>query len=769
MKFSKYLASINLLKKLDRWIRPPSSASESRSSPVRRIGVFHKRKIIKIGRVFDRRQQSKSREIRQSWKWLQRFVTGLAALIFALIPSVAYGNITMGMTPLPATILSTLTGSNVTISNLVTKQGTIGGVGKSIATFSGGLTGGAGSNIGIATGVALVTGDASFAPGANRYISRSSATTAGAVSDADLTLVESGTQKDTTSITIDVVPQGNFLSVKFVFASEEYNEFVCSIYNDAMGVFVSGLGTTGNQNIAKVGTGLLPLAVNQVNNGSDGSYTTSNPTSRTTGVCTKTNTAFFVNNISQSETAYSANTATNATTQSSFTNLEYDGFTIPIEAQIAVTPGQTYKVKIAVADIGDASWDSAVFVEKISSFNLDLGDAPDTYLTSVVNGSVLLPGAARHSTGASATLYLGATGPDPENITTPATTGSIANNDDIIGSDDEDALSGNDLFILSGITSYSIPTIPVHNGLASTAKLMGWIDFNKNGLFDGTELATANVPTNATTASLSWSGFTAPTAGTSYARFRITTDPNLIATPSPAGLAIDGEVEDYRVKFDTRANLGAKVLLVKRITGIKPVGSSTWFRTANPNEPAATATRLDTVVHNPLDTANNDTNSKWPAATYLVGAYNAGKIKPGDELEYTIYYLNAQGADATSLKICDPIRGKQTYTTGSMQLLPGGSSISLPLTDVVDPNIDRANSYGAAALPTVVTAPIDCNTGSIGASLLTARDNGGVAVQITGTSASGIQPTLTAIPGATANGVPNTSYGWFRFTTKVDP
>jgi hypothetical protein len=733
---------------------------------VRRIGVFRKRKLIKIGRVFDRRQQSKSREIRQSWKWLQRFVTGLAALIFALIPSVAYGNITMGMTPLPATILSTLTGSNVTISNLVTKQGTIGGIGKSIATFSGGLTGGAGSNIGIDTGVTLVTGDASFAPGPNTYINRSS-TTVGSVTDADLTLVEAGAQFDTTSMTVDVVPQGNFLSIKYVFASEEYNEFVCTIYNDVMGVFVSGSGTTGNQNIAKVGASsasLVPLAINQVNNGSSGSFATS-----TSAPCTKTNTTFFVTNINQAETSVTPNTLATIATKTAYTNTEFDGFTIPLESQIAVTPGQTYKVKIAIADISDASWDSAVFIKNISSFNLDLGDAPDTYLTSVVNGSVSLPGAARHSTGASATLYLGATGPDPENTTTPATIGSIANNDDIIGSDDEDAFSGNDLFILAGITSYSIPTIPVHNGLASTAKLMGWIDFNKNGLFDGTELATANVPTNATTASLSWSGFTAPTAGTSYARFRITTDPNLIAAPSPAGLAIDGEVEDYRVKFDTRANLGAKVLLVKRITGIKPVGSSTWFRTVNPNEPAATATPLNTVVHNPLDTTNNDTNSKWPAATYLVGAYNAGKIKPGDELEYTIYYLNAQGADATSLKICDPIRGKQTYTTGSMQLLPGGSSISIPLTDVVDPNIDRANSYGAAALPTVVTAPIDCNTGSIGASLLTARDNGGVAIQITGTSAGGIQPTLTAIPGATANGVPNTSYGWFRFTTKVDP
>lgn len=197
----------------------------------------------------------------------------------------------------------------------------------------------------------------------------------------------------------------------------------------------------------------------------------------------------------------------------------------------------------------------------------------------------------------------------------------------------------------------------------------------------------------------------------------------------------------------------AKAILVKRITAIKAAGTSTWMRTANPND----STPLNTVVHN---TPNDADTINWPSPAYLVGAVNAGKIKPGDELEYTIYYLNSQGSSISSLKICDPIRGSQTYTPGSMQLLPGNAATPIALTDAAD-GADRASFYTAG------NTPADCNAG--GATILTgARDNGGVAIQLMGTRATN-QPDLAAIPVATAPNTPTNSYGWFRFTTKVDP
>jgi GEVED domain len=736
MNFFKYLAVINFVKKIDRWLRPPSSShNESPPSIPMRIGIFRRRKIIKIGGAFDRQQQAKAREMRQGWKWLQRIIAGVAALVFALIPTVASAIVIAA--PSTANVLATLAGVNVTLSNLVVRQGTAN---NSIATFSGGITG---TNIGIDTGVALVTGNVATASGAS-----SGNVTSGIAStvadDPEIVLVTGSSvtppasnidnqEFDVTAISFDVIPQGNFLSVKYLFASEEYNEYVCSKFNDAMGVFVKPSGGSYT-NIAKVGSS--DLAINQVNIGAAGSSG-----SATFPGCNTLNSAYFVNNPSG-------------------TNFEYDGFTKLLESLYAVTPGNSYTVKIAVADIGDNGYDSAVFVKDISSFNLDFGDAPNTYVTAPTVGGIGLTEPARHSTGKD--LYLGAIAPDAENSLTVPTLNGLANSDDstLAGSiDDEDAL-GDDVFIISGSTSYKIKDIAVHNGLTSAANLTGWIDFNNNGTFDATEASTVIVPAGSSTpVTLNWAAITTPVAGTtSYARFRITTDAGIGAT----GLATNGEVEDYRVKFDTRANIGAKVILVKRITGIKTVGGN-WTYTSNPRD----NTPLGTVVPNPAEPANiNYLNPKWPNSTYVKGAANAGKIFPGDELEYTIYYLNTQGAAANSLKICDPIRGKQTYTPGSMQLSAGGAT-AIGLTDAVDTatGADRANTYGVAALPAVVTAPTDCNATNTTA---TGADRGGVAIQLTGTGATK-QLDLSAIPGATAAATPTASYGWFRFTTKVDP
>ena len=55
--------------------------------------------------------------------------------------------------------------------------------------------------------------------------------------------------------------------------------------------------------------------------------------------------------------------------------IAYDGYTRAFTAQSEVVPGQTYHIKLAVADAGDAILDTAVFLEG-GSFDLgiDLGD-----------------------------------------------------------------------------------------------------------------------------------------------------------------------------------------------------------------------------------------------------------------------------------------------------------------------------------------------------------------------------------------------------------
>jgi uncharacterized repeat protein (TIGR01451 family) len=184
----------------------------------------------------------------------------------------------------------------------------------------------------------------------------------------------------------------------------------------------------------------------------------------------------------------------------------------------------------------------------------------------------------------------------------------------------------------------------------------------------------------------------------------------------------------------------AKFVLVKRVTKVNGA-------TTNPND----GTNLTSVI---ADTFNNVGN--WPV-NYLVGNINAGLVKPGDTIEYTIYFLNNQGADATNVKICDPIRGAQTYVTNSMQLQLGNASTPTPLTDNAD-TIDRANIYAAGS------APADCNAG---AATATGIDRGGIAIGITGAATTN-QPALAGIPGATGVGTPTAAYGLFRFTTQVN-
>ncbi len=195
---SKQIPGLNFIKKIDRWLRKPSSTGDFQSTPLASpTGVLHNRKFIRLRRVFDRDRQSKSREIRYRWKWLQRLLAGTAALFFALMPTVASANI--AIVTGTGTILSALTGSNVTLSNLVTSQGTPN---NSIATFTGGLTGGT-PNIGIDSGVTLVSGNAATAIGPNN----STGLTSGVNSisnDAQLVTLTASNAYDTTSITFDV-------------------------------------------------------------------------------------------------------------------------------------------------------------------------------------------------------------------------------------------------------------------------------------------------------------------------------------------------------------------------------------------------------------------------------------------------------------------------------------------------------------------------------------------------------------------------------------
>ena len=84
-------------------------------------------------------------------------------------------------------------------------------------------------------------------------------------------------------LTFDFVPQGNEISFKYVFASDEYPGFVNSNFNDAFGFFVTGplasdgvtpITVQGYNSIANYNIAIIPdtdpeqpVTINTVNSG----------------------------------------------------------------------------------------------------------------------------------------------------------------------------------------------------------------------------------------------------------------------------------------------------------------------------------------------------------------------------------------------------------------------------------------------------------------------------------------------------------------------
>lgn len=161
--------------------------------------------------------------------------------------------------------------------------------------------------------------------------------------DIDLDTLSSGPNAqrsfDACVVELDVFVATDELSFEYVFGSEEYPEYVQSI-NDIFAFFVSGPGIVGNpiftnnaKNIALIPGTNLPVEIASVNN--------------------LLNWEFYRNNELSS-------------------TLQYDGLTSDkfgikksLTARTAVTPCNTYHLKLAVADRSDYVFDSGVFVSEI--------------------------------------------------------------------------------------------------------------------------------------------------------------------------------------------------------------------------------------------------------------------------------------------------------------------------------------------------------------------------------------------------------------------
>ena len=226
-------------------------------------------------------------------------------------------------------LANTIVGSGIQITNAQLQCG--GGNSGTFITSS--------SNLGISSGIILSTGSVYNAIGPNDDPGQSAnGTNCPFSSDPQLTAIVGNANYDGCILQFDILPACSTLNINYVFASEEYPEYVNSQYNDVFGFFITGPNPAGgnysNYNIARLPNG-TQVAINNINNGTSNS-----------GPCM--NCSYYVNNGDG--------------TTSGGATIQFDGFTTPLTAVANVVPCTSYHLKLAIADAGDCDWDSGVFL-----------------------------------------------------------------------------------------------------------------------------------------------------------------------------------------------------------------------------------------------------------------------------------------------------------------------------------------------------------------------------------------------------------------------
>lgn len=229
-----------------------------------------------------------------------------------------------------------------------------------------------GINIKLNSGLVIVTGDIQDAAAGTSAVHGSLANPISedinyAMPLYNLLLSQGNTQElnDIGVLSFDFVPQGREVSFKYVFASDEYPNYVCSSYNDAFGFFVSGPflndGVTfanvpgvipiNNFNIAIIPNSdpELPVTINTIN---------SRTTPGSVTPCILTNGYLHI----QQPTSSTIN--------------KMQGYTVGLETKrISVAPCYKYSISISICDVGDNDYNSSVYLGansfKTDAFALD--------------------------------------------------------------------------------------------------------------------------------------------------------------------------------------------------------------------------------------------------------------------------------------------------------------------------------------------------------------------------------------------------------------
>ncbi len=210
------------------------------------------------------------------------------------------------------------------------------------------------------TGVILSTGRASrFRNNSGEANQRpnTSTNTPGQNNDPQFNAIAGGSTFDASYLEVDFIPTESTYSIQFVYASEEFPEFVGSNFNDIVAVWINGVAV----NLA-VGSGTANIG--NINDNAN-------------------------------QNLYNDNTGDQF-------NTEMDGFTVTLTLTLNVVPNMINSIKIGVADVGDSNYDTSLLIAG-GSIQSDVLASDDAY-TVVTNGTPELDVLANDTAASGAAL-----------------------------------------------------------------------------------------------------------------------------------------------------------------------------------------------------------------------------------------------------------------------------------------------------------------------------------------------------------------------------
>ncbi len=198
------------------------------------------------------------------------------------------------------------------------------GIAVNSATFTGdnraaGLFTDPAASVGLASGVVMSSGLVHEVVGPNAFLGNGDDLNQLGDPALDLLLPAGQTTQDAASLTVQFTPTNPQLAINYVFASEEYEEFVDSQFNDVFAFYVNG------ENCALTPGTSNPITINTINH--------------------LRNTLFYIPN------------------EAGTYDTEFDGFTVVLTCRAAVNPGVANTLRLVIADTSDGILDSGVFLQ----------------------------------------------------------------------------------------------------------------------------------------------------------------------------------------------------------------------------------------------------------------------------------------------------------------------------------------------------------------------------------------------------------------------